>query len=240
MKFILPFSISVLFFFPTCAQTEKLKITKLRENFYIFTTYNLYKGVPVSSNGMYLLTDTGAVLFDTPWDSTQFQPLLDSIEKRHQKKVVLCIATHGHEDRTGGLEFFNEKGIKTFTSYQTDEISKTRHEKRAKFHFRQDTTFRIANHTFQTFYPGEGHTKDNIVLWFEKEKILYGGCFIKSTEAKDLGNISEANIKAWPGSLNAVKQKFIDPAYIITGHQDWTSTRSISHTLDLLKEQQNK
>ena len=217
-------------------QTPGLKISHVTGDFYVFTTYKTFKNKPMSSNGLYFLTDKGAVMVDTPWDITQLQPLLDSIEIRHKKKVVLCIATHSHDDRTGGLEFLKQKGIKTYTSEQTDDISKKSGDKRAEFYFTKDTTFNIGAYSFQTYYGGEGHTKDNIVIWFGKDKILYGGCVVKSTEAEDLGYIGESNLKAWPTTLSNIKQKFPDPNYIITGHQDWTSTKSLDHTLELLQQ----
>src|SRR6187399_32339 len=98
---------------------SSLKISHLTGNFYVFTTYRTFKGNPFPSNGMYAITDSGIVMIDTPWDTTQFQPLLDSIQSRHKKKVILCIATHSHEDRTGGLEYYSQHGIKTFTTRQT-------------------------------------------------------------------------------------------------------------------------
>jgi glyoxylase-like metal-dependent hydrolase (beta-lactamase superfamily II) len=219
-------------------QTTSLKITHLTGDFYVFTTYRTFKDKPMSSNGLYFLTDKGAVMIDTPWDTTQFQPLLDSIEFKHKKKVVLCIATHSHEDRTGGLEFFKQKGIKTFTTKQTDEICKEHGEKRAEFYFTKDTTFKVGNYSFQTFYGGEGHTKDNIAIWFGKDKILYGGCAIKSIEATDLGYIGESNLKAWPTTLTNIKRKFPTYKFIIPGHQGWTSVKSLDHTLDLLRQNQ--
>lgn len=218
------------------SETPKLKITHLMGDFFVFTTYNTYKGQLTSSNGLYMLTEKGAVMIDTPWDTTQFQPLLDSIKTKHNKSVVLCIATHSHKDRTAGLEFYKRKGIKTYTSKQTDEICKEQGEKRAEFYFARDTSFKIGNYSFQTFYGGEGHTKDNIIIWFDKDKILYGGCAIKSFEATDLGYIREANLKAWPLTLMKVKQKFPDYKFVIPGHQDWSSVKSIDHTLELLKK----
>ncbi|MBC7865050.1 MAG: BlaB/IND/MUS family subclass B1 metallo-beta-lactamase [Bacteroidia bacterium] len=214
---------------------EKLKISHLKGDFYIFTTYNLYKGVPVPANGLYLVSDSGVVMIDTPWDTTQFQPLLDSIERRHRKKVVLCIATHSHEDRTAGLEFMKQKGVKTFTSKQTDSICKTTKAKRPEFYFTKDSTFKTGQYSYQAFYPGEGHTKDNIVIWFEKEKILYGGCLIKSVEAIDLGYVAESNLKAWPATLKTLQQKFKKPDFIIPGHGEWKNAKSLEHTLNLLK-----
>jgi metallo-beta-lactamase class B len=218
------------------AQTKinKLNITHLTENFYIYTTYHSYKGELASANGLYIVTNKGVVMIDSPWDTTQFQPLLDSIQNKHHQKVVLCIATHSHEDRSAGLEFYQQQNIKTFTSLQTDSISKATNQKRAQFHFTKDTTFTIGQLNFQTYYPGPGHTTDNIVVWFPKQKILYGGCFIKSTEATDLGYIKEANLQAWPISLKNVQQKFPQPKFIIPGHDDFINSNAISHTLKLL------
>lgn len=128
------------------------------------------------------------------------------------------------------------KGVRTYTSFLTHKISQETHERLAEFHFLHDTVFKVGGHTFETFYPGEGHAPDNIVVWLEKEKILHGGCFVKSSEATDLGNIKESNLRAWPVSLEKTKKKFPKPAYIIPGHQDWTGTKSIDHTLELLKK----
>lgn len=68
------------------AENAKLKIESLAGDFYIYTTYNTYEDSKVPANGMYLVTRDGVVMFDTPWDTTQFQPLLDSILLRHQKR----------------------------------------------------------------------------------------------------------------------------------------------------------
>ena len=235
-------SIYLLSFSGTFSQTpnRRLIITHLTGDFYIYTTYGSYKGNPVPANSMYMLTTKGAVLFDTPWDSTQFQPLLDSIKMKHNQDVVLCISTHFHEDRTAGLEFYRRKGIKTFTTERTDELSKVRNEKRAEFLIYKDTLFTIGQHAFQAYYGGQGHSPDNIVVWFDKEKILYGGCLVKSTEAEDLGNLSDANVKAWSATIKNIQHKFGNPDYIIPGHLDWHNKESLTHTLDLIQQYEEK
>ena len=231
-------AISLVSFTNTFGQTQKpkLEISHLTGNFYVFTTYNFYKGNSFPANGMYLVTDRGVVMFDSPWDTTQFQPLLDSIKAKHNKSVVICIATHSHKDKTAGLEFLKERGVKTFTTKQTDEISKEKGEKRAEFLMEKDTVFSVGQYKFQTYYAGPGHTADNIVIWFDKEKVLYGGCLVKSVEAKDLGNLEEANVKEWPATIKKIQAKFKNPKFIIPGHQSWTSKESLNHTLKLIKE----
>jgi metallo-beta-lactamase class B len=217
-----------------------LKITHLAGDFYIYTTYQPVGGQPYPSNSMYVVTSKGIVLIDVPWDSTQFQPLLDSLQARHHKKAVLCIATHFHSDRTAGLEYYKQKGIKTYSSAFTRELCIAKNEKQAAYTFSKDTTFTVGNHSFQTFYPGEGHTKDNIVIWFNKEKVLYGGCFVKSTETNSLGNVADASVALWPESIKNVMQHFNKPAYVIPGHLDWTNNESLEHTLKLLQENGGK
>lgn len=218
----------------------KLEIKHLTGNFFIYTTYNTYKNTQVPANGMYLVTDKGVAMFDTPWDTTQFQPLLDSIKLKHHQYVVLCIATHSHEDRTGGLHYYQQKGIKTYTTKQTDDICKLNHHHRAEYLIQKDSTFKLGAYRFQTYYAGQGHTPDNIVVWFEKEKILYGGCLIKSTEAEDLGNLADANVKEWPNTIKNIQLKCKEPQFIIPGHNSWESNKSLEHTLKLIKEYQQK
>ncbi|HEY0679986.1 MAG TPA: BlaB/IND/MUS family subclass B1 metallo-beta-lactamase [Chitinophagaceae bacterium] len=217
------------------AKKQKLEISHLTGNFYIFTTYNTYKEHLVPANGMYLVTDNGAVMFDSPWDTTQFQPLLDSIKVKHNKNVVICIATHSHKDKTAGLEFLREKGVQTFTTKQTDEISKVKGEKRAEFLMNKDTVFSVGQYKFQTYYAGQGHTPDNIVIWFDKDKVLYGGCLVKSIESKDLGNLEDANVNEWPATIRKLQAKFKDPRFIIPGHGSWISKNSLDHTLKLIR-----
>jgi metallo-beta-lactamase class B len=215
---------------------SNLIISHLTGDFYVFTTFNEYKGNRIPANGMYVLTDQGVIMVDSPWDTTQFQPLLDSIRLRHNKNVVMCIATHFHEDRTGGLEYYKQHSIKTFTTRQTDELSRKRGMKRAEYLIDKDTVFTIGQYSFQTYYPGQGHAPDNIVIWFEKEKILYGGCLIKSVVDDNLGNLGDANVKEYATTISNVLEKCKNPKYIIPGHNDWTNTKSFEHTLKMAKE----
>ncbi|MCD0469275.1 subclass B1 metallo-beta-lactamase [Flavobacterium sp. JAS] len=218
------------------SKNSPLQISHLTGDFYVYKTFHDYKGTLISANAMYLVTDKGVVLFDAPWDTTQFQPLLDSIKARHHKEVVMCFATHSHEDRAGGLEFYGKKGIKTYTIKLTDQILEKNNEKRAQFVIPNDTTFTVGQHTFEVYYPGKGHAPDNIVVWFNKEKVLYGGCFIKSTEAKDLGYLGDADVKEWEKSIGKVQSKFKNPKYIITGHDDFKDLASLKYTLKMAQE----
>lgn len=222
------------------AEDVKLKIAPLTNDFYVYTTYNTYEGNKLPANGMYLLSNNGVVLFDTPWDTTQFQPLLDSIKARHNKNVIFCIATHWHSDRTEGLEYYKKQGIKTYTTSLTDELSKKSDKKRAEYLIEKDTVFTIGQHSFETYYPGQGHTEDNIVIWFDNEKILYGGCLIKGADAKNLGYLGDANKTTYYASLKNVEKKFKAPKYIIITHSEWDNINSLEHSIKLAKKLKRK
>ena len=223
-------------------QTEetKLKISQLTGDFYIYTTYSTYEGNQIPANGMYLLTNNGVVLFDTPWDTTQFQPLLDSIRLKHNKSVTICIATHWHSDRTEGLEYYKQKGIKTYTTLLTDKFSKENNKKRAEFLMTNDTIFNVGQYSFEGYYPGEGHTVDNIVVWFSKEKILYGGCLIKGADAENLGYLGDANVVEYEATLKKVQKKCPDPKFIIVSHHDWNNKNSLKHSIKLARKLKKK
>jgi glyoxylase-like metal-dependent hydrolase (beta-lactamase superfamily II) len=230
--------------YPVFAQKKKapdLAISRLTGDYYVYTTYGtLDDGSRYPSNSLYVVTQKGVVMVDVPWDTTQTLPLLDSIERRHHKKVIACISTHFHKDRTAGLDILKSKGVKTYASAETVRFCKERKEQIPEYSILADTTFNLGNHILQTYYPGKGHSSDNIVIWFPDSKVLYGGCFIKSMESADLGNLGDANPKEWAGSIKNLKAKFKNIAYVIPGHGSWKSKQTVDHTLSLVKAYNKK
>ncbi|MGL1887463.1 MAG: BlaB/IND/MUS family subclass B1 metallo-beta-lactamase [Reichenbachiella sp.] len=219
-------------------ENNNLEIHSLVSDYYIFTTYNEYNGKTYSAHGMYFLTEEGVVIVDAPWNDKLFQTLLDSIEFRHQQKVKLYFPTHSHSDRAGGLEYYNTKGITSFASIKTDSILQTENKTRPLRIIQQDTSFLIGDKTFDWIFPGHGHTIDNVILWFPEEKILYGGCFIKSTNATNLGYIQEANLESWQLAIDKIDKTY-KPTYVIPGHGNWQNPNSIQQTKKLLEKKKD-
>jgi metallo-beta-lactamase class B len=219
---------------------QGLGIQPLTPDVYVFTTYQAYKGNLVPANGLYIVTDAGVALLDMPWDTTQCVPLLDSIQARHHVPVRWSISTHSHADRTGSIDILRRHGVATYSSRATQALCRERGEHVAEFGFAQDTVFQLGNLRFETFYPGPGHTPDNIVVWLPQSNTLYGGCFVKSTKAKDLGNLADADVSAWPTSMQAVIDRYPTVMTVIPGHDGWKNVHSPQHTLKLLQRHFNK
>lgn len=100
----------------------------------------------------------------------------------------------------------------------------------------KDTVFNTGQYTFEAWYPGEGHTADNIIIWFEKEKVLYGGCLIKGATDESLGYLGDANVKEYATTLRNVQKKCRNPRYIIVAHSDWSNLNSLKHSLQMAKK----
>ena len=224
------------FAFTAFSQQPRLTITHLTGNVYVYTTWRTLPDGPFPANSAYVVTTKGVVLLDCPWDTTQYQPLLDSIEVRHHAPVVLFIATHFHDDRTCAIDFLNKKGIPTYSTVLTRQLCAKEHNPQAEYVFLNDTSFRVGGYILQTYYPGPGHSPDNIVVWLGRDKVLYGGCLVKSTEAAGLGNLGDANVAEWPASIHRVIDRYPNALYVIPGHQGWADPHALQHTLDLLKK----
>lgn len=217
------------------SQSQDLKINRLNEQMYVYTTFQEINGTIYAANGMYVLTDEGVILIDTPWDKTQFTPLVEYVKENHNKEINTVIVTHFHEDRAGGLAFFEALGAKTYAYELTNEILQSKNEPIAQETFGNEKDFNIAGEEFSVHFLGEGHTKDNVVIWFPNESVLYGGCLVKSAEATDLGFIGDANTQEWPATIAKVKNKFPFPDTIIPGHDDWNMWGHIENTERILR-----
>jgi metallo-beta-lactamase class B len=84
-------------------------------------------------------------------------------------------------------------------------------------------------------YPGIGHTTDNVVAWLPKQKILFGGCLVKSLDAQSLGNTSDGDLMAFPVTLKKIKAAYQNAKIVVPGHGDWGGLELVDHTLRLCK-----
>jgi metallo-beta-lactamase class B len=215
--------------------TLHAKITKLTDKVYIHTTYKRLGTDPFPSNGLILNTDAGVVLIDTGWDIPQTEEVLQWVKSNLQKPVVRCIVTHSHEDRVGGVSVLNAAGIQTLGTSLTAEKAKASGVIGVQGVLPRDSVLNIGGCSIETYFAGRGHTEDNIVVWLSGERVLFGGCLVKSVDAEDLGYTKDAYLSDWKTTIEHLMKKFPDAAYIIPGHQAWTSKDALKHTVELLE-----
>jgi metallo-beta-lactamase class B len=212
------------------SQQKSAILTPLCDGFYVHTTY--WKDI--GANGLVAETDKGVILIDTGWDTAQTRQVLDLVADSLKKPVLLCIISHAHIDRLGGIAQLNARNVKTISTSYTASLAVKGGYDTPEGILPPDTMFTVDGLQLVCYYPGPGHAPDNIVFWFPSRKVLFGGCFVKSTDAGNLGNVADANLKVWPESIRKVQQRFPSPQYIVPGHDSWISTNALEHTLQLL------
>lgn len=216
-------------------------VTPLNDRVYVHTTYGIYRNTAVPSNGLIINTRDGVVLVDTGWDTDtntdNTRDLLQWVATNLHQPVRLCIVTHGHEDRVGGISELRKAGIRAISTPLTAQKSVKLGYESPEGILPNDTTFTIGQEPIRCYFPGQGHTSDNIVVWLPNQKILHGGCLIKSVAAFGMGNLADANLNEWAGSIQNVMKQFGTAKIVVPGHEEWGDTKSLTHTLALLQKQ---
>ena len=80
------------------------------------------------------------------------------------------------------------------------------------------------------YHPGPGHSPDNIVAWFPRRRVLFGGCLVRSGDG--IPNVADADLEAWPGSIEKLRR--FDALTIVPGHGRVGNAGLLDHTLDVI------
>ena len=126
-----------------------------------------------------------------------------------------------------------DKGIKVVSRIETVEEARKNGFSLPEAELEDQSTIKIGDTEIETFYPGEGHTSDNIVVWLPQSKVLFGGCLVKPMNAKDLGNIKEANVDEWPNSIDRVIKQYPKIEVVIPGHGAYGAVELLEYTKTL-------
>ena len=81
----------------------------------------------------------------------------------------------------------------------------------------------------QGILPGPGHTSDNITVGIDGTDIAFGGCLIKDSKAKSLGNLGDADTEHYAASAR-VSAAFPKASMIVMSHSAPDSRAAITHT----------
>lgn len=220
-------------------ELQPLEIEKVTEDIYLHKSYKQFTGWGLlSSNGLVAIRNNEAFIIDTPWSTKDTKQLVSWIKEKGVN-VIGSVSTHSHEDRTAGIQWLNQQGIPTYASKLTNSLLESEDKIKATHSLEGDTNL-LANGLAEAFYPGPGHTVDNLVIWIPSMKLLYGGCLLRSIEAKGMGYTGEADIQQWPHSVEKVLTKYGDAKWVIPGHGPYGGVDVLKHTISLAKASASK
>lgn len=224
--------------YPVRQLSPQLQVQQLAPGLWLHRTeQTLSNGAVFTANGLLLDTPEGIWLLDTAWGFYPTRDLLHWIDVVLQRPVVKAIATHAHDDRTGGVVALAERGIPLQVTAQTAALAA-----KAGISPLQAVTDLAVGASYpdgplQWYYPGPGHTHDNIVLYLPQYQLLHGGCFVKAPRYPGLGNIADADVKAWPDSLRRLKAAYPQVKILVPGHGDIADAGLLDYSLALFNPQ---
>jgi glyoxylase-like metal-dependent hydrolase (beta-lactamase superfamily II) len=212
-------------------EVPKPKITKLADNVYQHISYKKIGSHTVGASGLVVIDGVNAHIIDTPWTVKDTKKLVAWIKSKNLT-LKSAVVTHFHPDASGGLSFLNNLKIKTYATPLTNKLLDSRQRQKSN-HEIKSNEYDLLTNKIEIFYPGAGHSRDNIVVWLPKEKILFGGCFVKSIESKSLGYTGHASVKDWPISIQNVINKYPNVEKVIPGHGKIGDISLLKHTAQL-------
>jgi metallo-beta-lactamase class B len=216
--------------------SNDMELIKLSEKAYVHVSVSEMKGFgKVSSNGLVLVNDGEAFLFDTPVTNAQTETLVTWLADSLKASVSTFIPNHWHEDCLGGLQYLHSTGIKSYANQLTIELAIKHNEPVPQHGFVDSLRLDLNGLETICYFLGGGHSADNIVVWIPSEKTLFGGCMVKDIYAKGLGNLSDAKVEEWPETIQKVIEKFPDTKIVIPGHGKIGGKELLEHTKALLQ-----
>ena len=217
---------------------EGLSVIKLTDNIYQHVsdlqTTDFGK---VKCNGLIYLNGNDAIICDTPTNDKLSSDLIAWLKTNHpQVKIKAVIINHFHADCLGGLKTFHEAGIPSYSHERTKALLESKGEtsNMPQNFFSTLLEISVGNKKIINYYPGEAHTRDNIFTWIPSEKTIFGGCMVKSMDAGK-GNLADANVEAWPGTIEKIKSICPSARIVVPGHGDAGGQELLDYTIALFK-----
>lgn len=189
----------------------------------------------VSCNGLIVVNEGKAVVFDTPTNDSSALELIHWLQYVLKVEVAAVIPTHFHEDCLGGLQAFHAAGIPSYAHQATIDSALTRHVMVPQQGFVDSLRLPIGSRYVSIRFFGAGHTADNVVAYFKDDEVLFGGCLIKALGAGK-GYLGDADVKAWPQTVNQVKAVFPSVVWVVPGHGAPGSKKLLKYTIRLFSK----
>lgn len=221
---------------PVSYETETLKINQLTEHTFQHITYLQTESFgKVPCNGMIVISDGEAIIFDTPNTDAESEELMQWIQNELKCTIKAVVPTHFHTDCLGGLQAFHNRDIPSYAYSKTLELAALNNTPIPQHGFTNQLELSVGNETVILDYLGEGHTADNSIGYFPLDQVLFGGCLIKSLGAGK-GYLGDANIAEWPKTVSKLKSKYPEISVVVPGHGKAGATDLFDFTITLFGE----
>lgn len=222
---------------PIRYESDFLQVEQLKEHVFVHVSYlqtNDYG--KVKCNGAIFRDGNEVVIFDTPTNDQASDELITWVQHELQCEIVAVVPTHFHDDCLGGIASFDKNGIKSYAHTPTIELASKDSIFLKSDPFESQIQIPFGNQKALIIFFGKGHTFDNVVAYYPKEKTLFGGCLVKSMGAGK-GYLGAADTTAWSATTRSVKSTFADAELIIPGHGKSGGLELLDYTANLFDQE---
>ncbi|GMQ60730.1 BcII family subclass B1 metallo-beta-lactamase [Vallitalea sediminicola] len=152
-------------------------------------------------------------------------------------KTVKMIKERGENARNLFLDWLKDPELKKYYDVYT-ELEYIEPTEIVNIGIDEEIELNFGDEKLILYYPEESHSPDNIVVYYPRKKVLFGGCMVKSVKSKNLGNTADANIERWLESIKKLKIRFDEKSVdvIIPGHGEASNCSSLETTEILLEQ----
>jgi len=213
------------------AALPPVTVEPLTDGVWIHTSYrDIPPYGPIPTHGLVVDVDGTRVLIDTAWTAAQTEEIL----AWSSPPIAMAVVTHAHADKMGGIPALHAAGVETHAHPLSNEdapdrdLSPARHE--LEF---EEGLARLVEGAIEVFYPGPGHTRDNVVVYLPASRVLFGGCLIRPGNADGLGNTADADLDHWDDAVRAVTALYPHARIVVPSHGAPGGRELLEHTIEL-------
>ncbi len=173
---------------PKDSNSEIIKIKSFKENIYVIEDYNYWK-----TNSLFYMGNNNVYFFGSGWTSKSAKAILWKAKTLTYSRFTGLFLIYPTLEFTGGLYEFRREDIpiyihkdgymyliKNWSLWQQEMNNKfsswkIENDSLPDFSGFLDSRVELENHNIIIFYPGEIFIPGNLIVYFKKEKVLYGG-----------------------------------------------------------------
>jgi metallo-beta-lactamase class B VIM len=211
----------------------EVRLREIRDGVWVHVATQAVGATVYASNGLIVRDGDELLLVDTAWGSENTAALLAAIEAEIGLPVRRAISTHFHADRVAGVDTLTAAGVTTFGTPLTSRLAAAEGNEVPALTLgglaEPGDAIRIG--PVEVFYPGPGHAPDNLVVYVPEVRVLFGGCAVHEAARRTAGNVSDADLEAWPTSIRRVQSRYPEVEIVVPGHGVPGGSELLDHTI---------
>jgi metallo-beta-lactamase class B len=208
-----------------------IEMQQIDSQTYILRSFADLQGIGrIGTNHLLYIRNSKAFLFDTPNDNSLAGKLYQCVRDSLHANIIYVSVSHWHQDHSGGLDTLNKLGVRSYSYSKTKELMLKVGLTPALNVFEDSIRINFEGEPVLLAFYGAAHTSDNIIGWIDSKKILFSGSIIRSLDNTSLGYMKDADVNAWPITVDRIEKQFGSAVVIIPGHGNTGDKELIDHT----------